>query len=142
MTISEADFDKIIMLLAAGKHPSSVSIYTDEITFGNAPDGSDREWNVSEVRDATIVGCFLSLAVEPPRVLVGPKMSEAETEAAAENEEAFRRQATETAGGIQALCSGLAATNALLAALRAQFAALIILSLASLAVLVLDYLRR
>jgi len=142
VTLSEADFDKIILLISAGRYPSSIYVHTEEIPFGNAPDASDREWNLSDSSFAAITGCFISTDIEPTRVLVGPKPTEAEEEAAAERESEAARQSADTANGVAALCSGLASTNALLNAALFKSSALILLVAAVLVVAVLDYLRR
>jgi len=141
LLVPDHDFNDIRSLLAAGKPPSKVCVYTSDVEFDRAPSGNGREWHVGTTSFAKVTAFSIGLSVAAPHVFVGLKKTEIEIEDAAERDEQLRQAVLESRQDIQLLCHGLANTNALVNAVRRQSQIQIGVTLLLLGCLVLSYLR-
>lgn len=139
--LPEQEFADVRNLFAIGKPPSIVSVLTSDIDYGNAPDGSDRDWDIGATPHLKVSGYSIGMSVEPSRVLVGPAQTDIEVEHAAERSEEVRLAILHSREDIQLLCLTLANTNTQIAKLRWQFNVLIVVAAASLTAAILSHLH-
>ena len=139
--LPEQEFSDVRNLFAAGKSPATVSVLTSDIGYGNAPDGSDRDWDIGATPNLKISGYSIGLSVQPSRVLVGPAQTDTEVEHAAERAEEVRLAILHSREDVQLLCLTLANTNAQIATIRWQLNVLIVVFAVSLAAAVLSHLH-
>jgi hypothetical protein len=127
--LPEKEFTLIRSLFVSGKPPSAISIWTPDIAYGVAPDGSDKVWNVgSGFSTANIVGFSISFSTEIQRIIVGVKKTENETEKNAEDVLKTRQEIIESRHDIQLLCFGLSEVKTTLSSLRKQLNILIVIA--------------
>jgi hypothetical protein len=103
LSLPEREFNDIRTLLASGKPPSTVTVYTSDVSFGSSPNGNDREWDIEENRFLAILGYSIEMSVATQRVMVDAKRTDLENEAAAETDEAFRKAVLDAREDIQLL---------------------------------------
>lgn len=123
ISITDGDFDQIRGIFLNGKPPSRISIWTPDIEYGIAPDGSDKIWEVETDTHGTvakIIGFSLGFSTDIPRVGVGPRKTENEEENEQEQTRNLKEDILRCREGIQALCYGQANINAALAGIRTQ----------------------
>ena len=63
LQLTEQEFSVVQALFAVGKHPLGGSIATPDLQYGNAPDGSDKEWDIVDCPYAKITGFELVCAL-------------------------------------------------------------------------------
>ncbi len=139
--LPKQEFADIRDLFASGKPPSTVSVLTSEIGYGNAPDGSDRDWDIGTIPHLKVCGYSIGMSVEPQRVLVGSAQTDIEVEHAAERAEEVRSAILHSREDIQLLCLTLTNTNMQITKLRWQISILIVVSAVSLTAAILSYLH-
>lgn len=142
LLVPEGDFVDIRALMAAGKPPTKIVVYTPDVASGDAPDGSDKHWQVDTMSFAKITAFSIEMSVASPMVLIGPAQSENEIEEASQRTEEARLAILHSREDIQLLCFGQATTNALLGMIRWQLNAVLTMSAVSLVIVVLGYLHR
>ncbi len=122
INLLEDEFRKIWNAFLTGKRPTAITIWTPDVEYGDAPDGSDKVWEVWDVHgtDATIVGFSLELSTDIPRVNLGPRKSEKQEENDLEETAKVKQAILHSREDIQLLCSGQAASNSSVAGLRKQ----------------------
>jgi hypothetical protein len=128
INLNESDFNQIRDIFLSGKPPSGISIWTPDVEYGNAPDGSDKIWEVWESGHSTfakIVGFSLSFSTDIPRVGVGLRKTEDEEENEREETAKIKEAILHSREDIQLLCYGQAALNSSFAGLRTQINILI-----------------
>lgn len=141
IVLPEQEFADVRSLFASGKSPSTVSVLTSDIRYGNAPDGSDRDWDIGTTPDLKVSGYSIGMSVQPSRVLVGPAQTDIEVERAAERAEEVRLAILHSREDVQLLCLTLANTNTQISTLRLQLKVLIIIFAVSLAAAILGHLH-
>jgi len=128
ISLNEADFNQIRDLFLRGKPPSGITIWTPDIEYGVAPDGSDKIWEIWESEHATfakIVGFSMSFSTDIPRVGVGLKKTEDEEEKEREETAKIKEAILHSREDIQLLCYGQSALNSSFSGLRKQIYILI-----------------
>jgi hypothetical protein len=110
-----------------GRQPIAITIWTPDVEYGVAPDGSQKVWGVRDDVStfAAIVGFSLALSTDIPRIGVGPKKTENEEEEELEEAAKLREVILHSREDIQLLCYGHAALNSSVAGLRRQIYILI-----------------
>lgn len=127
--IADNDFNQIRDIFLSGKPLTGISIWSPDIEYGDAPDGSDKVWEVETDTHGTvakIVGFSLGFSTDIPRVDVGLKKTENEEENEREETAKLKEAILHSREDIQLLCFGQAAMNATLAGLRRQVSILIV----------------
>jgi hypothetical protein len=107
INLNEKDFKHIRDIFLSGKSPSGITIWTPDVEYGNAPDGSDKIWEVWETEHSTfakIVGFSLAFSVDIPRVGVGVKKTEDQEEHEREETEKIKTAILHSREDIQLLC--------------------------------------
>jgi hypothetical protein len=123
INITDSDFNQIRDIFLSGKSPSGISIWSPDIEYGNAPDGSDKVWEIetdSHGTVAKIVGFSLGFSTDIPRVDVGLKKTEGEEENEREETAKLKQAILHSREDIQLLCFGQAALNSSVVGLRRQ----------------------
>jgi len=129
-------FNEFREMVILGKPPRNLEIFAHDIIYGNAPDGSDKEWKV-DAHSLVIVSAFsIGLSVELLRVNIGPPVSEYDAESAREREEEERQASLQSRDDTY---KALAAVYAVLVNVKSSLTILCIISIASLALAVLAY---
>jgi hypothetical protein len=128
INLTEKDFNQLRDIFLSGKPPSAISIWTPDIEYGNAPDGSDKIWEALGTTygtDAKIVGFSLGFSTDIPRVGVGLKKTETEEESEREETAKIKEAILHSREDIQLLCYGQATMNSSVAGFRKQIDILI-----------------
>jgi hypothetical protein len=128
INLNEKDFNHIRDIFLRGKSPSGITIWTPDVEYGNAPDGSDTFWEVWETKHSTfakITGFSLAFSMDIPRVGVGLKKSENEEENEREEAGKIKTAIMHSREDIQLLCYQQAALNISFGGLRKQINVLI-----------------
>jgi hypothetical protein len=128
INLNERDFNQIRDIFLSGKSPSGISIWTPDVEYGIAPDGSDIIWEIWETKHSTfakIVGFDLGFSMDIPRVSVGLKKTENEEESEREETEKVKSAILHSREDIQLLCYQQAALNTSFGGLRKQINILI-----------------
>jgi hypothetical protein len=132
INLNESDFNQIRDIFLSGKSPSGISIWTPDVEYGNAPDGSDKIWEVYESKHSTfakIVGFSLSFSTDIPRVGVGLRKTEDEEENEREETVKIKEAILHSREDIQLLCYGQSALNSSLSGLRKQINIVIVVAI-------------
>ncbi len=114
INLNESDCNQIRSIFLSGRPPSGISIWTPDVDYGNAPDGSDKIWDIWESEHTTfakIVGFSLSFCTDIPRVGVGLRKTEDEEENEREEMEKINEAILHSRDDIQLLCYGQSALN-------------------------------
>jgi hypothetical protein len=132
INLNESEFNLIRDIFLSGKPPSGISIWTPDVEYGYASDGSDKTWEVWESKHGTfakIVGFSLSFSTDILRVGVGLKKSEHEEENEREEMAKIKEAILHSREDIQLLCYGQSALNSSLSGLRKQINIVIAVSI-------------
>ena len=127
INLPENEFRQIRDTFLTGKPPTSITIWTPDVEYGLAPDGSDKVWAVSDAHGtfATIVGFALAFSTDIPRVGIGLKKIENDEENDAAENAKLKEAILHSREDIQLLCYGQAAMNSAIVGLRKQINVLI-----------------
>lgn len=127
INLPQNEFRQILDAFLTGRPPKEITIWTPDVEYGGAPDGSDKVWEVWDAHHtfATIAGFTLAFSTDIPRVGVGLKKTEDDEENDAEETTKLKEAILHSREDIQLLCFGQASMNSALAGLRKQINVLI-----------------
>ncbi len=142
INLNESDFNQIRNIFLSGKPPLGISIWTPDVEYGNAPDGSDKIWEICESERSTfarIIGFSLSFSTDIPRVGVGLRKTEDEEEDEREEMTKIKEAILHSREDIQLLCYGQSTLNSSLSGLRKQISIVIAVAIVIAIITVLHF---